>query len=117
MAVGQWADLKNYVLECSQLLYQIFFQPYTLRRRLRDIHPSLDINSNPFLLRNEFVDNPDLERYAEQTWWLTAVVPVISVLLVAPIYSLFSGTIFNFLPSSLFLLGWWLGIWLAKGDS
>ncbi len=55
MAVGQWADLKNYVLECSQLLYQIFFQPYTLRRRLRDIHPSLDINSNPFLLRNELL--------------------------------------------------------------
>ena len=113
----QWADFKNYFLECSQLLYQIFFQPYTLRRRLRDIHPSLDITVNPFLLRDEFADNPDLERYAEQTWWLTAVVPLLAVLFVAPIYSLFSGTIFNFLPSGLFLLGWWVGIWLARGDS
>ena len=96
MAMGQWANFKAYVVECTQLLYQIYFKPYTLRRRLQDIHPDLDITTNPFQFKAEFAENPRLERYAEQTWWLTAVVPVVAILIVAPLYSLFAESSFDF---------------------
>jgi hypothetical protein len=117
MMLDQLAGLKTYVAECSWLLYQIYFQPYTLRRRLQAIHPDLNSTTNPFGLRAEFANNPQLARYAEQSWWLTAVTPVVAILIVAPLYSLLAETPFNLLRSSLVLLGWWAGIWLAKGDS
>ena len=114
---GQWSKLRTYVAECTQLLYQTYFQPYTLRQKLRNIHPDLDITTNPFGLKAEFADNPALERYAQQSWWLIALTPIAAVLIFAPFYSLWATEPFDLGRSGLFLLGWWAGLWLARGDS
>ncbi|MEA5624357.1 hypothetical protein [Nostoc sp. UHCC 0251] len=78
----------NYVAECVRLLYWIYFKPFTFKSWLRDIHPELKPTDNPFDKRAEFGTNPRLRRYAGQIWWLTAVIPMVAVLLVAPVYTL-----------------------------
>ncbi|WP_099070306.1 ATP-binding protein [Nostoc linckia] len=95
----------NYVAECVRLLYWAYFKPFSFKRWLRDIHPELKPRDNPFHKRAEFRSNPRLRRYAGQVWWLTAVVPVVAVLLVAPVYTLMSGESFNWFISCGFLVG------------
>ncbi|NJL89976.1 MAG: hypothetical protein HC916_09455 [Coleofasciculaceae cyanobacterium SM2_1_6] len=116
MAVGRWSEFKTYGAECAQLLYQIYFQPYTLNQRLRELHPELDITTNAFQFRGEFAEHPGLERYAQQSWWLTALAPVVAILIVAPVYSLGAEEPFDFRSSGLFLLGWWNEFWTENEE-
>lgn len=104
-ASGFW----NYVAECVRLLYWIYFKPFSFKRWLHKINPKLRLIAFPFDKPAEFHTNPRLRRYAEQVWWLNTVVPMVAVLLVTPVYSLFSGESFNWFRSFLFLLGWLIG--------
>ena len=106
----------NYVAECVRLLYRIYFKPFTFEGRLRDIHPELKLTDNPFDKRAEFRTNPGLRRYAGQVWWLTVVVPMVAVLLVAPVYILVSGESFNWFQSCVFLVGWFIGRVVDRGS-
>ncbi|MCC2696010.1 AAA family ATPase, partial [Nodularia sp. LEGE 04288] len=110
---GFWA----YVAECGRLLNWIYFKPFTFENWLRDIHPGLKPRDNPFDKRAEFGTNPRLCRYAGQVWWLTAVVPILAVLLVAPVYTLTSGKSFYWFLSFPFLAGWLLGRVLDLGGN
>ncbi|MBD2301627.1 AAA family ATPase [Nostoc sp. FACHB-190] len=105
----------NYVAECLRLLYWIYFKPFTFERWLRDIHPELKPIDNPFNRRVEFRTNPRLRRYAGQVWWLTALAPMFSVLLVAPVYMLLSGKSFEWFVSFIFCSGWLMGRVLDRG--
>ncbi|WP_445634881.1 putative STAND NTPase 1 domain-containing protein [Nostoc sp. DSM 114161] len=98
----------NYVAECVRLLYWSYFKPFTFRRWLRDINPELKPTDN-INKQAEFYINPRLRRYAGQARWLTAVVPMFAVLLVAPVYILISGESFNWFLSCVFLVGWFIG--------
>jgi hypothetical protein len=111
--ISQVSRLWAYVAECVRLLYLTYFKPYTFARWLRDIHPELRPTDNPFAKRAEFLTNPRLLRYAEQVLWLTTVVPLMVVLLVG-LYTVVSGKPFNWFRSCLFLLGWLIGILLAR---
>ncbi|MDZ8139232.1 MAG: ATP-binding protein [Nostoc sp. DedQUE04] len=111
------SNFWTYVAECVRLLYWIYFKPFTFERWLRDIHPELKPRDNPFNKRAEFRTNPRLRRYARQVWWLTAVVPMFAVLLVAPIYALVSGESFNWLISCVFLAGWFIGRVVDRGGN
>ena len=106
----------NYLAECLRLLYWIYFKPFTLAEWLREIHPDLKSDTNPFRMRSEFSGNPKLRRYAGQVWLLTVAVPIVAALLVGIIYSLVVEP-FNWTRSSLFLMGWFLGNWVARGDN
>ncbi|MGL5060513.1 MAG: hypothetical protein ACRC62_11090, partial [Microcoleus sp.] len=106
----------NYLAECLRLLYWIYFKPFTLAEWLREIHPDLKSNTNPFTMRSEFRGNPKLRRYAGQVWWLTVAVPVVAVLIVGIIYSLVVEP-FNWSRSSLFWIGWLLGNLIVRGDN
>ena len=108
---------KVYLIESVRILYWAYLKPYTFAKWLQEIHPQLKATDNPFKLRNEFHRNPKLHRYAEQVWWITAVVPAIVLILAAPIYQLITKQSFNWLQSSLFWLGWWLGLLLARSDN
>ena len=103
------------VTGCARLLYWACFKPYTLNRWLQEIDPDLDDTTNPFRLRERFAANPRLRRYAGQCWWLAAVTPLLVTLLVGALYSLLAPEPFDWARSGLFLLGWWLGLWLARG--
>ncbi|MHC5851236.1 ATP-binding protein [Nostoc sp.] len=111
-ASGFW----NYVVECMCLLYWAYFKPFTFKRWLRDINPELkptdDINKQA-----EFYIDPRLRRYAGQARWLTAVVPMFAVLLVAPVYILISGESFNWFLSCVFLVGWFIGRVVYPGSN
>ncbi len=110
------AKFKTYVGECVRLLYWIYFKPYTLEHWLRDIHPELTPRYNPFDKQAEFSTNPRLRRYAEQGLWLTTIVPILATLIVAPIYTLASGENFDWLHSCLFLVGWFIGVIVQRGN-
>ncbi|MEG3899968.1 MULTISPECIES: hypothetical protein [unclassified Microcoleus] len=103
----------NYLAECLRLLYWIYFKPFTLAEWVREIHPDLKSDTNPFTMRAEFRANPKLRRYAGQVWFLTVAVPPITALLVGIIYSL-AVEPFNWSRSSLVLIGWFLGNCLAR---
>jgi len=114
-ASGFW----NYVAECVRLLYWAYLKPFTFKSWLRDIHPELKPRDNPFDKRAEFRirTNPRLRRYAGQVWWLTAVVPMVAVLLVAPVYILVSGESFDWFKSCVFLVGWFIGRVVDRGGN
>ena len=107
----------TYVAECVRLLYWIYFKPFTFERWLRNIHPELKLTDNPFDKRAEFRTNPRLRRYAGQVWWLTAVVPMGAVLLLAPVYTLVSGESFDWFKSCAFLMGWFIGRVVDRGGN
>lgn len=105
----------TYVAECVRLLYWAYFKPFTFERWLHNIHPELEPGNNPFDKQTEFRTNPRLRRYAGQVWWLSAVVPIFAVLLVAPVYTLVSGESFDWLTSCVFLVGWFIGRVVDRG--
>ncbi|MEL6164907.1 MAG: AAA family ATPase, partial [Cyanobacteria bacterium J06628_3] len=110
-------NLGSYLSECFRILYWAYLKPYTFTKWLQDIHPQLKPTDNPFKMRNEFDSNPKLHRYAEQVWWITAVIPVLILILSASMYQLITKEYFNWLQSSLFWLGWWLGLFVARSDN
>lgn len=103
--------LLTYPAECLRLLYLAFFQPFTLRRTLRAIHPNLGINDNPFRLLRTHPNNSRLLRYANQVWWLSAIIPVLFTALSEIIISAES---FDWISSIIFMSGWWIGLWFAR---
>ncbi|EDN70904.1 conserved hypothetical protein, membrane [Beggiatoa sp. PS] len=103
----------NYTKECLQILYWTFFKPYTFRRYLRDIYPTLDIETNPFKERAHFANNPRLKRYADQVAWINLLIPFVITVLVAIPYSIYSEEPFLWSKSVLFLCGWSLGVLIA----
>lgn len=112
------SDLWTYIAECIRLLYWIYFKRYTFANWLQDIHLGLKPDTNPFAKRAKFSTNPRLRRYAGQVWWLTAVVPVVVMLMVALVNALVSSEPFNWLRNGLlFWLGWLIGLMVARGDN
>jgi AAA+ ATPase superfamily predicted ATPase len=112
-ASGFW----TYVAECVRLLYWSYFKPHTFASWLRDIHPELKPTDNPFTKRAEFRNNPRLHRYAGQIWWLTAVVPLLAVLVVGSLYTGSSSETFNWFRSSFLLLVWLISLLLARSNN
>ncbi|MGL4499569.1 MAG: hypothetical protein ACRCU2_10955, partial [Planktothrix sp.] len=108
------AQFWTYLSECARLFYWAYVKPLTFKRWLGDIDPELKPRDNPFSKQQEFAQNPPLRRYAYQIWWLSLTVPFLTVLVVAPIYSIATGEPFNGLRSSLFLLGWTIGLLLDR---
>jgi uncharacterized protein len=106
-------DIWQLIRECVQLFCWVFFQPYTFRHKLQAIHPDLEPNSNPFLLRAKFGENPKLKRHASQVYWLTIGAPIVIALIVAPVYSTASHTAFKYGVSGLFCAGWIIGVSLS----
>lgn len=106
-------QLWKYVGECVRILYWAYFKPYTFGKWLRDIDPQLEAIDNPFVMKAEFHSNPRLHRYAQQVWWITAIVPTLIVLLAGLIYT--RVNIYILPESFLFIPGWWIGLWLARG--
>ncbi len=102
--------VDKYIHECLRLLYLIYFKPYTLRRRLKDIYWKLKIDTNPFDFRSKFTQVPQLYHYANQFWLLTIFSPFLAILVIAPIYSLFSIQPFRFISSGLYTIGWIVGV-------
>ena len=102
--------LLIYLQECLRLLYWSYFKPYTFRKWLREIHPTLTDTSNPFKEREAFRNNPTLQHYAEQVKWLAMLVPILMVVVIGPIYPLFSHESFDWMRSILFLSGWEIGV-------
>ncbi|MBN1812818.1 MAG: AAA family ATPase, partial [Anaerolineae bacterium] len=120
MEASAYSRFVTYVTECARILYWSYFKPFTFRSWLREIAPDLDMDDNPFKRRADFDGNPRLRRYANQAWWLAAAVPLLAVLLVGPAYSLLAPLLaaesFDWSLSLRFLLGWWVGLWLARGS-
>ncbi|MCT7957763.1 hypothetical protein [Laspinema palackyanum] len=106
-----------YLSECARLLYWAYFKPFTFRQWLgNNIHATLPDTYNPFSKQRELAQNSPLRRYAYQVWWVNLTVPFLIMLLVAPIYSLASGELFNGLSISLFLLGWVTGLLQVRAN-
>ena len=112
------AKLWSYLAECFRILYWAYFKPYTFANWLRDIHPQLKAIDNPFKMKAEFNSNPRLHRYAQQVWWITAIVPALTVLLAALIYTIISQELklnLSILSNNfLFIFGWWIGLLVAR---
>ena len=107
----------NYLAECVRLFYWSYFKPFTFKRWLREIHPKLKPTTDPFDKRTEFQTNSRLRRYAGQVWWLTTVVPILAVLLIASVYTLVSGELFDWLKSCVFLVSCFLERVLDRGSN
>ncbi len=71
----------QYVKECLQLLYWIYFKPYTLKQHVQAICPEItDPYQDNFLRRSvEIRKNSLLKRYDDQIWWLTVITPVTGI--------------------------------------
>ncbi|MBN3884859.1 MAG: AAA family ATPase [Nostoc sp.] len=109
-ASGFW----TYVAECVRLLYWIYLKPFTFKRWLRDIHPELKPTDNPFTKRVEFRTNANWRHYSGQIKWLTAVVPILALLLVAPVYTLVAGHLFSWISSCVLWVGWLIGLFVGR---
>ncbi|XCN72013.1 MAG: AAA family ATPase [Candidatus Electrothrix aestuarii] len=108
----------QYIKECLQLLYWIYFKPYTLKQHVQAICPEI---ANPYedsiYERSAKANtNLQLQRYDEQCWWLTVLVPIAAVFsyasLVEGIARLRSESIvfeFDWGVTSLFMLAWLVG--------
>ncbi|MGD1912985.1 MAG: ATP-binding protein [Rivularia sp. (in: cyanobacteria)] len=114
------ADLNQfwvYLIECFNILYWAYLKPYTFANWLRDIHPQLKPTDNPFKMRSEFINNPRLHRYAQQVLWITAIVPLLAIIPVGLIGQLLIASKgFSWWFVSIFFIGWWIGLWLARND-
>jgi hypothetical protein len=120
------SGLKTYLLECLRLLYWAFFKPFTLRSYLRDIHPDLKPDSDPFRLLRQNPDNAQLRRYADQAWWLALAAPWVVAVIAGVLLPLLlpqalpvQGGIpqFDWQDSLLLLGGWTLGLLIARATS
>ncbi|MDJ0620024.1 MAG: AAA family ATPase [Calothrix sp. MO_192.B10] len=117
----------TYVTECLRLLYWIYFKPFTFKRWLQDILQNINITLESkhtfmgihpgWMMLWGFHIYPPLRHYARQFWWLTAVTPILAVLLVAPVYTFFSGESFNWFHSGQVWLGWFIGQTAARNDN
>ncbi|WLE98405.1 MAG: ATP-binding protein [Candidatus Electrothrix communis] len=108
----------QYVKECLRLLYWIYFKPYTLKRHVQAICPEITDPYKDNIYRRSAAAraNPQLQRYDEQGWWLTVLVPIVLTFLYAPLVEGIAHLLvgpgalqFNWWKSSFVLFGWLLG--------
>ena len=108
----------QYVKECLQLLYWIYFKPYTLKQHVQAICPEITNPYKDVIYRRSAAAkaNPQLQRYDNQCWWLIILVPIVmtflSALLAEGVARLLVGPgmlQFNWLLSMRFLTGWLVG--------
>ena len=76
----------NYILECVRLLYWAYFKPFTLEQWLKDIHPDLKRDDNPYVKLKQFPNNQPLRRYADQVFWIIILTPQLVQLFMSLIY-------------------------------
>jgi AAA+ ATPase superfamily predicted ATPase len=55
-----------------------------------------------------------LRRYADQAWWLCALVPVVAALLCGVCWDIFAHVPFKWRINLLFIQSWWVGLYLAR---
>lgn len=110
------SNFLNYLNESANILYNSYFKPYSFQNKLNEIHPELKPTDNPFKYQTDFPNNPPLKKYAEQVWWITAVVPLLVVLPIGLLIQITVGS-FNWILSLLFFVGWWIGLGLARSDN
>ncbi|MDJ0775470.1 MAG: DUF456 domain-containing protein [Mastigocoleus sp. MO_167.B18] len=110
------SNLQTHLSECASILYRSYFQPYSFQNWLIQIHPQLKPTDNPFKYQIDFANNPPLKKYAEQVWWITAIVPILVVLVIGFFIQLAFDN-FNWILSLLFFIGWWMGLALARTDN
>ncbi len=82
-----------------------------------DIHPELRPEDNPFKIKDDFPSNPCLQNYANQVWWVTALVPILAALLLGLVYEILPVDGFNWIHTCFFWIGWLLGLCFARGDN
>ncbi|WYD79927.1 MAG: ATP-binding protein [Candidatus Electrothrix gigas] len=108
----------QYVKECLQLLYWIYFKPYTLKQHVQSICPEITnpYKDNYYRRSAKARANPRLKRYYDQCWWLIALAPMVTaafyMLLVEGALLLFVNKISDLQLKwwcNLILLGWLLG--------
>ncbi|XOF34287.1 MAG: AAA family ATPase [Candidatus Electrothrix sp. YB6] len=104
----------QYIKECLQLLYWIYFKPYTLKQYVREICPEITdpYNDNIYRRSAETRANPRLKRYDDQVWWLTALVPIATIFLYAPLADSISRLIVG---TAVLQLNWWLSYFFSLG--
>ena len=113
--ISQASQFLAYVAECFRLLYWSYFKPFSWQSWRYKIHPELDgRNNNLFGVGDEFRNNPQLRRYADQIWWLNATVPLLAILLVVPVWSLVISKPFNLIPSCTFFVGYLISLLLMR---
>ncbi|MCI5113251.1 MAG: AAA family ATPase [Candidatus Electrothrix sp. AX1] len=98
----------QYIKECLQLLYWIYFKPYTLKRHVQAICPEITnpYDDNIYRRSAEAKANPQLQRYDDQGWWLTVLVPIVVVFFCTP---LVAGVLRLFLETAAFQFNWMSG--------
>ncbi|MGB0387124.1 MAG: hypothetical protein ACPGWR_20090 [Ardenticatenaceae bacterium] len=102
------------LVECVRLLYWTYFKPFSLAQWLENIHPKLKQTSNPFAKPDGFVVNLSLQRYyAKQVLSLNLLLPLLVILLVPPLYSMVTGTPFDWLINAPFLANWAMLLWIG----
>lgn len=106
-------EIRTFIRECVYILYLAFFKPFTFSQWLRRVHPELVIDSNPLRKRFGMDNNPRVLRYARQIQFLSAIVPLIIILIIGPIYSLIADE-YRWDHSFAYLLGWWFSLWLTR---
>lgn len=104
----------EYIREYLQLVYWFYFKQYTLRRWLKDIHPELDINTNPFFLGNEFTQNTWLQQYANRMCRTNTLIVFLFLLVIPSIASSFDYISFNWIKSGLTCIIYLVNIWLIQ---
>ena len=112
----------QYVKECLQLLYWMYFKPYTLTRYVQAICPNIYPYGDTIFTRSAAYEylgfsaedkaNPNLQRYDNQCWWLTVLVPILATCVYA---FLIEGISFLFVEPRISLFQWWLSMSFLLG--
>lgn len=108
----------EYIREYLQLVYWFYFKQYTLRKWLKDIHPELGINTNPFSLGAEFTQNARLQHYASQVYRTNTVIVFLFLWIIPLIHSLFRHEPFNWINNGIsciiFCITYFGSVWLLQ---
>ena len=112
--ISQVQKFKQYVAECIQIVYFIYFKPYTLRIWLQDIHPKFKPNTSFLALRGNLSSNPCLNLFLNQIWWLIGIFPLLLFSFNTVPYIALTGDVDGWLHTVTFVLSWLMGILLAQ---
>ena len=104
---------KQYVAECFQIVYWVYFKPYTLRTWLKDIHPQLTSYTSLWTLYIN--SSPRLNRFFDQICWINSLAPLLACFLIAFPCNVLTNHFDNWLYGGTLLQSWFIGIWLAQG--
>lgn len=104
---------RDYWADCARLLYWAYFKPYTYENWLRSIHQELGPLIAPFVFRDSYDENPALRRFASQTLILLIVPVALAIVGVCTVTTIVTGSLVQWLLSTLFFMGWCSGVWLV----